>query len=393
MRNCEIGDRSGKSFSFTISHFRSFALLSIRSSFINWHVISTRRFEPAWQVLREGIAARAFPGASAAVIHSSSREPVFHALGSFTYNGESVAVVPQTVFDLASLTKVVATTSMAMLLYDHGSLDLEMPVAEVLPEFLSRFRNRRRQRVSIRHLLEHSSGLPEAAHLPRSAVDKESTLQAACRVPLDEAPGIRTLYSDLGFIILGGALERIAGQSLDAYCSAHIFALAGMTETCFNPPLRMRSFIPPTRFVGTTGKLVQGVVNSRDCSMMGGVAGHVGLFSNVIDLARFASIMLRENAAVFQRDTVALFTRHAQHPARSSRALGWDTPSYPAQCGRYFGPHSFGHLGSTGTSIWIDPDQGLAVVLLSNRTWPDGKNQLIKQFRPRFHDAVVQCLR
>ena len=187
-------------------------------------------------------------------------------------------------------------------------------------------------------------------------------------------------------------MERIAGEPLDSFV-APIFAKAGMHTACFRPGPEWHDRIPPTQIDEHYRKrIIQGEVHDENASAMGGVAGHAGLFASATDLATFATALL-QGCAPFRHETIALFTTRASHPAGTSRALGWDTPSQPSQSGKYFGPRSFGHLGFTGTSLWIDPDRQLAIVLLTNRTWPDAKSQLIKQVRPRFHDAVVECLR
>ncbi|HZU22330.1 MAG TPA: serine hydrolase [Terriglobales bacterium] len=359
-----------------------------RSSEAQWR----ERLAPAWQVLRDAIAARAFPGAAAAVLHEPDTL-VVHSEGNFTYERDSPRVMAETLYDLASLTKVIATTSMAMLLHDRGQLDVEAPIGDLVPEFLAGSRDDRRRRVTVRQLLEHSSGLPAYVKLYQRAHGKQEISAAACDVPLAAEPGTRAEYSDIGFIILGAALERIAGASLDAFTRSEIFDRLGMDATLFLLPAELCERIPPTQADEHYRKrVIQGEVHDENASAMGGVAPHAGLFAPAADVARFAAAMLRAQAP-FRRESIARFTRRAAEPAGTSRALGWDTPSPPSQSGRHFGPRSYGHLGFTGTSLWIDPGRGLAVVLLTNRTWPDASSQLIRQVRPQFHDAVVECVR
>jgi serine-type D-Ala-D-Ala carboxypeptidase len=296
-------------------------------------------------------------------------------------------------FDLASVTKVVATTAMAMVLYERGVLDLEAPVAGVAPEFVFDAADSRRGEVTLRMLLTHSSGLPAYEKLFLQAHGREELLARAFALPLDCDPGSCVAYSDIGFIILGVALERLADEPMDRFCQREIFARLGMRNTTFNPPREMRALIPPTADDRSfRHRVIQGEVQDENASVLGGVAGHAGAFSSAEDLAVFAHAMLNGGASILRAETVSLFTRHESSPPGTSRALGWDTPSAPSQSGKYFSPASFGHLGYTGTSLWIDPEKQLSVTLLTNRTWPDCANDKIKLLRPRFHDAVMEAV-
>jgi len=344
-------------------------------------------FAPTFAVLGKAIADRAFPGASAAVV-ADGKLVALRGMGRFTYDDAAPEIAAGTIFDLASVSKVVATTAMAMLLYERGHLDLDVPVAGIIPQFARG--DIRRQEVTIRMLLAHSSGLPAYMRLYQQAHTREQLLQAALAVPLEADPDTRAAYSDIGFIILGAALERIADEPLDRFCAREVFGPLGMHHTTYCPPASLRPGIPPTQDDREFRKrIIQGEVQDENASVLGGVAGHAGVFSNAADLAVFAHCMLQGGRPILRPDTVELFTR--RH-GTSSRALGWDTPSAPSQSGKYFSPRSFGHLGYTGTSLWIDPERRLAVALLTNRTWPDTKSQLIKQVRPQFHDAVVEAL-
>jgi len=242
-------------------------------------------------------------------------------------------------------------------------------------------------------LLAHSSGLPAYERLFRAARTRQQLLNAAFAVPLAADPGARAEYSDIGFIILGVALERLADEPLDVFCQREVFGPLGMSRTMFTPPAAWHSEIPPTANDQVfRHRVVQGEVNDENASVMGGVAGHAGLFASAHDVAIFANAILRGGGPMLRPETVALFTKRESLPSGTSRALGWDTPSSPSQSGRYFSTSSFGHLGFTGTSLLIDPQRQLSVTLLTTRTWPDGKNQAIKAVRPRFHDAVVEAL-
>ncbi len=388
-------------------------------------------FPAAFSILEAAIAARAFPAASIAITHQG-KLVALKAFGRFTYEsaekgaprflreGGDFEVTNATLFDLASLTKVLATTTMAMILYERGLLDLEAPVAAVVPEFIAdKQKDPRRHQVTFRMLLAHSSGLPTYEKLFLNARTRDELLHCAFTMPLTANPDARAEYSDIGFILLGAALERIAGEPLDRFCQREVFGPLGMDHTTFNPPLEMRGQIPPTgdeheHEWGGAGaparaepkapptpnashpstfrnRIIQGEVQDENAFVLGGVAAHAGLFATSADLARFAHTLLNGGSPILHPETVALFTRRQSTPGGTSRALGWDTPSAPSQSGKYFSPASYGHLGYTGTSLWIDPARQLSVALLTNRTWPDCSNLAIKQIRPRFHDAVIEA--
>lgn len=349
-----------------------------------------RIFSRAFKILADAVEQRAFPGAALAATHGGKLVGL-KTLGRFTFDVTSPSVEAESIFDLASLTKVVATTSMAMILYERGLLDLEMPVVGILPEFQSE--DSRRKEVTFRQLLAHSSGLPGYERLFLWSKFKDELLHKAFAVPLKHNPGARAEYSDVGFILLGVALERIAGEPLDRFCQREIFGPLGMSHTSYNPPASSKSKIPPTADDKTFRKrVIQGEVQDENASVMDGVAPHAGLFATASDLAIFAQAKLNGGAPILRRETLSSFTRREQSPAGTSRALGWDTPSKPSQSGKYFSPSSFGHLGYTGTSLWIDPERQISVTLLTNRTWPDCANQAIKEVRPAFHDAVMEAL-
>jgi serine-type D-Ala-D-Ala carboxypeptidase len=347
-------------------------------------------FASAFGLLRQAIADHVFPAASVAITCRGSLVGL-KAFGRFTYEPDSAETTTGTIFDLASLTKVVATTGMAMILYQRGLLDLDFPVVAVVGEFAGE--DPRRDGVTLRMLLAHSSGLPAYEKLFLRSKTRDELLAAAFATPLAADPGAKAQYSDIGFIILGVALERIADESLDHFCGHEIFGPLAMTHTAFNPPLAWRAFIPPTADDRSfRHRIIQGEVQDENASVMGGVAAHAGVFASGEDLAIFAHAMLAGGVPIVRPETLALFTRRESSRAGTSRALGWDTPSSPSQSGKYFSADSFGHLGYTGTSLWIDPERQLSVTLLTNRTWPDCSNQAIKQLRPRFHDAVMESL-
>ncbi len=354
------------------------------------HGEQERVFARALALLESGVEERAYPGATLAVAHRGQLVAL-KAVGRFTYDPASREVAPDTIFDLASVSKVVATTAMAMILYECGLLDLEAPVAGIVPEFAAD--DSRRRDVTVRMLQAHSSGLPAYARLFETARTREALLAAAFQVPLEAEPGTRAAYSDIGFIVLGEALARLAGEELDTFCRREVFGPLGMGRTCFRPPAEWKETIPPTvDDRDFRRRIVQGEVHDENARVMGGVAGHAGVFAPAGDVATFAHCMLGGGAPILRRETLEVFACRQAAPPGTSRALGWDTPSQPSQSGRHLSPQSFGHLGYTGTSLWIDPQRHLSITLLTNRTWPDRSSQKIKELRPRLHDAIVETL-
>ncbi len=364
--------------------------------------VSAPRFRTAYRVLEDAIATRAFPGCAFGVL-AGGEVVLQDAMGRFTYEEDASAVASETIYDVASLTKVAATTAMAMLLYQRGQLDLGMPLCELLPGFVAgRGACASARRVTLRHLLAHSSGLPGYVEFFRKSATPDSLLRACLALPLEAEPGERTEYSDPGFILLGKALETVAAENLDTWVRREVFQPLEMTATGFclaGSDVRRR--IPPTEEDTTfRHRRIQGEVQDENAWVLGGVAGHAGLFSNGPDLLRLALEILRAAdgggpaavaATLFEQATVGLFAKR-QAPGGSSPALGWDTPSENSSAGRHFSVHSIGHLGYSGCSLWIDLEAEVAIVLLTNRTWPDRKSQLIKSVRPAFHNAIREAL-
>ena len=312
-------------------------------------------------------------------------------LGRFTYGKDSAKVGTDTIYDLASLTKVVATTGMAMLLFERGELDLQAKVVDFLPEFDTG--DERRKGITLRMLLAHSSGMPAYERLFERAKTREDLIRLAATTPLAHDPMTHAEYSDIGFILLGEILSKIANESLESFSLHEIFGPLDMESTGYCPEKDLYDRIPPTVKDDTLRKkVVQGEVHDENAWVMGGVSGHAGLFGTASDVAMHGLCMLRMGLPILRSQTVARFTTREDAPAGTSRGLGWDTPSQPSQSGKYFSPRSFGHLGFTGTSLWCDPTRQLSVTLLTNRVWPDCSSQAIKEVRPRFHDAVIEAL-
>jgi CubicO group peptidase (beta-lactamase class C family) len=255
--------------------------------------------------------------------------------------------------------------------------------------------------VRLRHLLAHNSGLPGYVEFFRTARNASDLIQACCELPLESEPGTSAEYSDTGFLLLGKALEAISGEPLAGWLSREVYRPLGMSVSGFCPTPEARAAIPPTeQDTGFRHRCIQGEVQDENAWLLGGVAGHAGLFSNIADLLRFAGAILDMEAGIVSRSetphlfapaTVDLFAQR-QGPPGSSRALGWDTPSADSSSGRHFSPRSIGHLGYSGCSLWIDREARIAVVLLTNRTWPDRQNRGIRAVRPAFHDAIREAL-
>jgi CubicO group peptidase (beta-lactamase class C family) len=351
-------------------------------------------FAAASRVLQEAIADRAFPGCAFGV-YGSGQQANVEALGSFTYDPGAPLVQAETVWDVASLTKVVVTTSAAMLLVQRGVLDLDLPVAELLPGFIvGREPGSFARHIKIRHLLAHNSGLPGYVEFFKTHHTPKALLRACLELPISAVPGAKAEYSDPGFILLGKALEVLTGEPLGYFADREIFRPLAMTSTCFHPAPALRTAIPPTEEdTWFRNRVIQGEAQDENASVLNGCPGHAGLFSNVPDLLRFATEILdaaSDSGKLFEADTVRRFAER-QAPEGSSRALGWDTPSENSSSGTMFSKNSVGHLGYSGCSLWIDLDSRVAVVLLTNRTWPDRKVDLIRKVRPAFHDAVREA--
>jgi CubicO group peptidase (beta-lactamase class C family) len=362
------------------------------------------RFAAAYRVLNDAIAAHAFPGCAFGVL-AGGEIVLQDALGRFTYDQAASAVCADTVYDVASLTKVVATTAAAMLLCQRALLDLDTPLGELLPGFVvGRAPDGRARHVKLRHLLAHNSGLPGYVEFFRTAATPAALFRACLELPLEAEPGTRAEYSDPGFILLGKALEVCTREYLATWVRREIFQPLGLAATCFCPAPAARLSIPPTEEDATLRhRRIQGEVQDEHAWLLKGAGGHAGLFSNVPDLLRFAREILNARPGselqtgkpgLFDPATVRVFAQR-QGPEGSSWALGWDTPSENSLSGRHFSPRSIGHLGFSGCSLWIDLEAEIAVALLSNRTWPDrpaAAVQLVREVRPAFHNAVREAL-
>jgi beta-N-acetylhexosaminidase len=352
------------------------------------------KLKPAFTILDRAVADQAFPGGVLAV--GLNNQLVLHPFGHLTYAAKSPAVTAGTIYDVASLTKPIVTTTAIMLLAADNQIDLDAPISRYLAHQQLGPNPEWTQKITIRELLLHTSGLPAYREFyanAKSAADMRKLLYSE---PLVSTPGAKIEYSDLGFMILGDIAERLTGMSLDRYARENIFDALGMNDSYFNPPRSLRARIAPAQNdAAYRGRQVHGEVDDPNAFALGGVAGHAGLFSTAADISAFAQMMLNGGIYAQQRliprAIVAQFTQRVA-VGDSARALGWDVPTGDSSSGRYFSPQTYGHNGFTGTSIWIDPQKNLFVILLTNRVYPSAANEKIRAVRPALHDAILQSL-
>ena len=339
----------------------------------------------AARVIEEAIDARAFP-AAVVEVGDATRVLWSQPFGRLTYDAKASETAFDTIFDLASLTKVLATTSIVMQELERGTLDLDDPVARYIPRWL----RSDRAAVTLRDLLLHSSGLPAYAPLYLDRHGRGEFEEAICDTALEYEPRTRAVYSDLGFMLLGFVLEDRVFLPLRFDALRQQMGI--VEDVQFHPPTLWRHRTAPTENDPWRGHVLVGEVHDENAAALGGAAGHAGLFGTAAAVGQQARHFLQVIAGktgAFQRATLEMFIAKDRTVAGSSRALGWDTMLPTSSCGRLMSPRSFGHTGFTGTSLWIDPDRGVYVVLLTNRVHPARANEAIRQVRPAFHDAVM----
>jgi CubicO group peptidase (beta-lactamase class C family) len=345
------------------------------------------RFTAAARVLEHAVLDKAFP---AAVIEVGTptqtlwRQP----FGRLRFDDSAPPSAEDTVYDLASLTKVIATTPLFMQSVERGVIGLDDSVAR----HLARWSGADRERVTIRDLLSHSSGLPWYLPLYQRLKGRDEFERAISETPLEYTPGSKSVYSDLDFMLLGFILEDAA--SLSIRFDSLKAQMSIVEDLQFLPPALWNARIAPTEIDSWRGRLLQGEVDDENAFALGGIAGHAGLFGTAAAVGQFARHLLQVldgRTGAFQRATVDSFIARRRDVPGSSRALGWDTMLPTSSCGTRISPRSFGHTGFTGTSLWIDPDRKVYVVLLTNRIYPTRANDAIKQVRPALHDAVMEA--
>ncbi|MBN2279858.1 MAG: serine hydrolase [Candidatus Marinimicrobia bacterium] len=348
-------------------------------------------------MLHHGIRDTAYPG----FVFLTAREGcVFYQEtgGHFTYGPSSPLMEKSTIFDMASLTKVIATTSAAMVLYDQGKLDLYGKVSAVLPEFAAGGK----ENVTFWHLLTHSSGLPAWDPLfknkenPAQINTPEQMVEKLFTLPQMQPEGEKSVYSCMGFITLGKAIEKISGKPLHQFVSEEIFGPLKMAHTFYNPDKKYYSQTAPTEIDSSRGGLLQGKVHDENAYYLNGISGNAGLFSTVEDLAIFCQMMLNRGTyngtRIFAPETVELFTRTHSVGEDQSRGLGWQKPTGDNSAGKFFSPSSFGHTGFTGTALWIDPEKQLFGIFLTNRVHPSRKHQNLYNFRSKIFDQLQHSI-
>jgi beta-N-acetylhexosaminidase len=348
-------------------------------------------------VIDRALAEKAFPGGVLAVGKDGALVHL-RPFGRLSYDANAAPVTANTIYDLASLTKVIVTTTAAAILVDEGRLDLNKAVSAFVPGF----RGGAKDRVTVEQLLTHSAGLDWWMPLYTGPQGRQAIVQRIVASDLKYEPGTKSVYSDLGELLLGEVLERVAGEPLEAFGRRRVLEPLRMRETLFRPPRDLLPRIAPTeRFPDQPrdnprhGKLVQGEVHDENAFALGGVAAHAGLFGTAPDVARFAQMLLNggvyDHQRIVSRATLERFTRRASVPG-STRAYGWDTPGDNNSAGSLLSPRSFGHTGFTGTSMWMDPERELFVILLTNRVHPTRENNAIREVRRAVADAVVRGL-
>jgi len=381
---------------------------------VRWSVVR-RKLQRVDRALDKAIANQEIPGAVLLARMPRDGEVIEHATarGFAVLRPERIPMTRETLFDLASLTKPLATATAAMLLVDEGRIGLDDPVSKYLPAFSER----EKDAVTIRHLLSHASGLKPWRAFHEDLLEKERKtgekllgtpeakewiLDRILRSGLVHEPGAAAVYGDLDFIVLGAVIEAVTREPLDAFCAERIFRPLGMGDTFFvrlgdgapgiAPERRRRT--AATENCPWRGRVLWGEVHDPNASAMGGVAGHAGLFAPVDDVVTFARAVVdawHGRSDVLPRETLRQFVTRQELPEGSEWALGWDTPTEGASSsGRHFGPHSIGHLGFTGTSLWIDPEREAIVVLLTNRVHLVAKKSRFA-LRPAVHDLVMEA--
>jgi CubicO group peptidase (beta-lactamase class C family) len=345
-------------------------------------------FAEAAAIVQRGVEQRAYP---AAVVEVGTREGCLwqQAFGRIDSDPDAPVTQKDTVFDLASLTKVIATTSLMMRLVEQGKLSLGDRIAA----WISEWRGHDREDVTVRSLLTHSSGLTAWLPFFRDHAGRTEFQHAICSLPLECPPETKSIYSDLGFMLLGFIIEDAGGRPFEQQAD-DLLRLITSEPLLFNPPASLRPSIAPTEDDLWRGRLLVGEVHDENCWALGGAAGHAGLFGTAEAVGDFARTVL--DALAGRRTALASMTTVREFVTRSgirgSRALGWDTMLPTSSCGTKMSRSAFGHTGFTGTTLWIDPERGVYVVFLTNRVNPARENTAIQQIRPALHDAVMSAI-
>lgn len=349
------------------------------------------QFKGVDSVINKAIDDKAFPGA-VVLVYKDGKIIYEKPFGNFTYEKTSPMVTTNTIYDLASLSKVVATTTAAMLCCDRNLFSLDDKVVKYIPEFGVNGK----ENITIRNLLIHNSGLTAWKKFYERNLTPNEVLKEIYSSELEYKTGEKTVYSDLGIITLGKIIEKVTEKTLDVFCKDEIFIPLSMNSTFYNPIDSVKKFCAPTEIDNYWRmKTLQGEVHDETSAMLNGVAGHAGLFSTANDIAKLMDVLMNKgklgNKQFIQQSTVEYFTK--KYSNESSRAIGWDTKSETgSSSGDYFSSNSFGHTGFTGTSIWADPERNLFVVFLTNRVYPTRENGKLGKVRPELHNTIIKCL-
>lgn len=358
-------------------------------------------------IISNGINNGAFPGAQ--VLIGNDNEILYNrSYGNFTYDEGSEAVNDKTMYDLASVTKVIATTSAIMKLYDQHKFNLSDKVSFYIPEFGVNGK----EDITILNLLLHNSGLTAFVPYYKTYTNSTDVLDAIYGAELVYPTGTNFIYSDLNAVVLGKLVEKISGMNLNDYCKENIFIPLDMHNTTFAPEENMKTNTAPTEYdTYWRNRLLQGEVHDETTSILGGVSGNAGLFSNATDLYKFMRVMLNngkyynpysrglKEERLFDEFTVELFiNKNTDVIYENSRALGWDTKplesstKYRIPCGEMISENCFGHTGYTGTSVWCDKERKIIVIILTNRVYPTRNNYMIRDIRPDIHNAAIEIV-
>ncbi len=348
-------------------------------------------WSPLDKLVEDAIHQRYFPGCATAVAQKG-KIILSRGYGRFDYSDEAKTVQPDTNFGLASLTKVLAATPAVMKLLESGDIRLE----ERLASFYPQLGRKAKANITIADLLAHQSGFPAWKPFYKDARTADDMIEAVLATPLAYKTGTKAIYSDLGFILLFDIVEKITGVPFDSFCRDQLYRPMGLKSLHFNPGADQKYAIPPLGTDDLRKEIIRAEVNDTNCHAMGGVSGHAGLFGHALDVAAFGQLFLNKGIYNGQRHfrtaTVETFSKIYDKKI-SARALGWDTPTPPSSSGRHFSKRTIGHLGFTGTSLWIDLQREIIVVLLTNRVHPDKEVNHMKAFRPQFHDAVMKLIK
>jgi len=369
----------------------SFLLIALFSACAQQKGNENYNFSSVENIVNDAISDSSFPGA--VVLVQKHDKVIFEkAFGHFTYEKSSPRMKLNTLFDLASVSKVISTTTCAMICIDRSLFKLDDKAAGYIPEFAQNGK----ENITIRNLLLHNSGLPAYKRYYKMYDNSEDVLKDIYATELEYPIGTKTIYSDLGIITLGKIIEKVTGKTLNEFAKQEIFIPLDMKNTMYNPPDSLKKYCAPTEYDNYwRHRQIQGEVHDETASMLGGVAGHAGLFSTAGDISKVLQMLLDkgtfEGKRIIDSATVELFIKRQLE--KSTRALGWDTKSPEgSSAGNLFSDISYGHTGFTGTSVWTDPTRNLFVIFLTNRVYPTRENHKLFKVRPALHNAIIETI-